>query len=266
MDEIEVLSTSRSSAITDAIILREKETTRLIFRPLLVDNSQNQEASVKGTFIFQRKSKNQQWEDYRTLSLNRLKTGEWIQLALNSAEILRLYKHLGDLYRIYEQEGRIPMGKTRFVRADEGLVSLLAANETELTQLLNQEHGDASKLLSRLLHWLSKINDPIHVVENLEHLEINSLQQLSSLVGITTLRSGYEIWKQNSENSNEEFWQNTLSKYSFVLSQVFAYPVVIVKDKAYVGGKDMANSGGNLVDFLARNDVSKNAVLIETRV
>ena len=264
MEEIKVSSTSRSSAITDDIILREKETTRLVFRPLIVDNAQNQEASVKGTFIYQRKSRSQEWEDYRTLNLNRLKSGEWVQLALNSAEILKLYLHLGDLYRIYEQEG-IPMGKTRFVRADEGLVSLLAANESELTQLLNREHGDASKLLSRLLFWLLKIENPIHVVENLEHLEINSLQQLSSLVGITTLRSSYEIWENNSENSDEEFWQTILSKYSFILSQVFAHPVVIVKGKAYVGGKDMANIGGNLVDFLARNDVSKNAVLIEIK-
>lgn len=264
MEEITVSSTSRSSAITDEIVLREKDTTRLIFRPLLVDNAQNQKASVKGTFIFQRKSRTHQWEDHKTYNLSQLKSGEWIQLALTSVEILKLYKHLGDLYKIYEQEG-IPNGETRFVRADEGLVSLLAANESELIQLLNREHGDASKLLSRLLFWLSRIDSPFHVIENLEHLEINSLQRLSSLVGITTLRSSYDIWKNNSENSDEEFWQTTLSKHSFILSQVFAHPVVIVKGKAYVGGKDMANIGGNLVDFLARNDVSKNAVLIEIK-
>ena len=264
MEEIKILSTSRASAITDDFVLREKETTRLIFRPLLVDNAQNQDASVKGIFIFQRKSKKQQWEDFSTLNLSQLKSGEWIKLALNSAEILKLYKHLGDLYKIYEQEG-IPLGQSHFVRADEGLISLLATNETELTQLLNREHGDASRLLSRLLFWLSKIDNPGQVLESLEQLEINGLQKLSSLVGITTLRLSYELWEHNKENSDEEYWQTVLSKYSFILSQVFSHPVVIVKGKAYVGGKDIANSGGNLVDFLAQNDVSKNAVLIEIK-
>ena len=264
MKEIIVLSTSRTSAITDDVILRETEATRLIFRPLLVDNAQNQGASVKGTFIFQRKGIKQQWEDCDSLNLSKLKSGDWIKLALDSAETLKLYKHLGDLYKIYEQEG-IPFGKSHFVRADEGLVSLLATNELELTQLLNREHGNASILLSRLLFWLSKIENPTQIVENLEQLEINGLQQLSSLVGITTLRSSYEIWERNKENSDEEYWQTILAKYSFVLSQVFSHPVVIVKGKAYVGGKGIGNSGGNLVDFLAQNDVSKNAVLIEIK-
>jgi len=264
MEEIKLSSTSRTSAITDDFVLREKETVRLIFRPILVDNAQNQEAAVKGTFIYQRKSRNQQWEDHKTLNLSQLKSGEWVKLALNSAEILNLYRHLGDLYKIFEREG-IPSGRSRFVLADEGLISLIAADESDLTQLLNREPGNASALLSRLLYWLSRIENPTQVVESLEQLEINSLQQLSGLVGITTLRSSLEIWEHNKYNSDEEFWQNILSKYSFILSQIFAHPVVIVKGKAYVGGKDMANIGGNLVDFLARNDVSKNAVLIEIK-
>jgi hypothetical protein len=82
MEEIEISSTSRTSAVTDDIILREKDTTRLIFRPLLVDNANNQEASVKGTFIFQRKSKNQQWENSRTLKLTELRASENVQLQL----------------------------------------------------------------------------------------------------------------------------------------------------------------------------------------
>ena len=56
-----------------------------------------------------------------------------------------------------------------------------------------------------------------------------------------------------------------LRENSFVLSQIFAYPVIIVKGKAYLGGKGISNSGGNLVDFLAKNDISKNAVLIEIK-
>ena len=49
------------------------------------------------------------------------------------------------------------------------------------------------------------------------------------------------------------------------LSQVFAYPVIVVEEKAYVGGKNISNKSGNIVDFLAKNAISKNAVLIEIK-
>lgn len=103
------------------------------------------------------------------------------------------------------------------------------------------------------------------MVESLERLDISSFQRINSIVGLTALKSSYQIWENNQENSDEEFWQTTLEKYSFVLSQVFAYPVVIVKEKAYVGGKSVENTGGNLVDFLAKNELSKNAILIEIK-
>ena len=224
----------------------------------------DQEASVKGTFIFQRKTRLQEWEDYKELSLSELKADEWIMLELKSAEILKLYRRLTDLYKIYQQEG-IPLGESRFLRANEGLGLLLAANEEELTKLLSRASDDASQLFTRLLKWFSQTSTPDEMIDSLERLDISSLQRISSIVGLTTLKSSYEIWECNQENSDEEFWQTTLEKYSFVLSQVFAYPVVVVKGKAYVGGKSIENSGGNLVDFLAKNEVSKNAILIEIK-
>jgi len=171
---------------------------------------------------------------------------------------------ISHIYKIYKIEG-IPFGEAHFIRANEGLASLLSTNEIELTQFLNNTQINVHELISRLLKWLSSIENPSKVIENLEQLEINSLQQLSSIVGISSLKSSYEIWEENSENSKEEFWQKTLSKYAFVLSQVFANPVIVVQGKAYVGGKGIPDSGGKLVDFLARNEVSKNAILIEIK-
>jgi len=44
------------------------------------------------------------------------------------------------------------------------------------------------------------------------------------------------IWDAQRKNSDEEFWQLTFNENSYVLSQVFAIPMVFLKDKAYVGG------------------------------
>lgn len=46
MKKITIKSTSKSSAVTDDVLLRETKTTRLVFRPLIIDNVKNPEASI----------------------------------------------------------------------------------------------------------------------------------------------------------------------------------------------------------------------------
>ncbi len=164
MKEIRIKSTSLSSAVTDPIILRERNTTRLIFKPLIVDNMRDRNAAVKGTFVFQRKTRSQEWVDYKELNLSQLRATEWIKLELKSAEVLKLYEALTDLYALHQQAG-VTVGERRFLRADEGLGALLAANERELTHLLDRDPDNASVLLSRLLQWFSHISTPAQIVE-----------------------------------------------------------------------------------------------------
>jgi hypothetical protein len=45
-----------------------------------------------------------------------------------------------------------------------------------------------------------------------------------------------KIWESHKKNSAEEFWQLTFNENSYVLSQVFAVPVVFIQERAYVGG------------------------------
>jgi len=96
-------------------------------------------------------------------------------------------------------------------------------------------------------------------------LDSSHLQRFSSLAGLGALEACVVTWRANVSNDDEDFWQRTFMDNSFVLSQMFAYPVVVIQGKAYVGGKSVGNLGGGLVDFLARNDLTKNAVLIEIK-
>jgi hypothetical protein len=50
-----------------------------------------------------------------------------------------------------------------------------------------------------------------------------------------------------------------------VLSQVFAYPILYVASKAYVGGKQLNNKGGKVVDFLAHAALTGGLLLIEIK-
>jgi len=187
-----------------------------------------------------------------------------MQLEITSSETSKLYNYLSELYELYKQKGISP-GIKQYIPVSDGFVSFMNTNKDELFKHLNQHHSDASNLLSIILQWMSSTNTPNKTVENIQTFESTNLQQLNSIIGLSSLKSCYSLWEQNKENQDEEFWQGTLATYSFVLSQIFAYPIVIMNDKAYVGGKNIGNKGGKIVDFWARNNISKNATLIEIK-
>ncbi|AUS27806.1 MULTISPECIES: Shedu immune nuclease family protein [Paenibacillus] len=82
------------------------------------------------------------------------------------------------------------------------------------------------------------------------------------------LSKAYEIlntWYENQDNSSEEFWQNFLSEHSWVISQAFSLPLILFKDKVYMGGKGLDNTNGQIIDFVYKNDYTNNLTLIEIK-
>lgn len=64
---------------------------------------------------------------------------------------------------------------------------------------------------------------------------------------------------------NEEKWQEFFKENAWIFSQLFAYPTVLFKDRAYVGGKTIQDKDGKVVDFLYKNRLTKNSALIEVK-
>lgn len=168
------------------------------------------------------------------------------------------------MYAIHAQEG-IPRQKAQFIRVESHIDALLHTDKSELEHILEIKREIGLQVFLRLLGWFAKVGNQEQVVNRLESLESDGLQKLNTLVGIGSLKTALAVWNENKGNSSEEFWQKTLSKFSFVLSQIFSFPVIILKDKAYVGGKGIDNSRGNLVDFLVANKLTRNAALIEIK-
>src|SRR5438874_12147336 len=96
-------------------------------------------------------------------------------------------------------------------------------------------------------------------------LNETGLSRLNALSSRANVRAILDVWSRNATNPNEDFWQEELAKHRFVLSFLFAYPIIVIREKAYVGGKEYDNRHGNLVDFLARVPTSRNAVLLENK-
>ena len=261
MKEIETTSTSLRTADCEPIILRVLEHVRLAFLPTLVENTGSPEACVRGRFVYQKKAKNDEWSSLSSESLASLKFGEGYQLELKSGELLRLMRELGPLYRLYRQVG-IPMGKSKFVKVEASLARFFALGEDDLRDFFESHTDNAAKTLLRLVQWLAI--SP-HGVSRLLEIAPTELPSLTTLLGLTSIKNALKNWSENQTNGSEEFWQEELAERAYVLSQAYAYPIVIIKAKAYVGGKQVSNTGGNIADFLAKVESTDAVLMIEIK-
>lgn len=259
MEKVKIESTSRHSASCSDISVREGERVRLLFRPEIVDNPANPPASVRGRFVYQRKGNFDRWVDFDKLPLSSIKKGEGYQLSLGASELYKLLREVVPLYRFHRNEG-VPVGKIELLKIDPAVSESLPLAEIDLLGFLSEHSGNAVQALRTVLQWLSKQPLAQKLIS-----DGSELPELNSLVGLANLRSALELWRDNAGNNSEEFWQSLFTRHSYVLSQLFAYPVVLIKGKAYVGGKDLSNAGGNIVDFLLRTESSGAAVLVEIK-
>jgi len=232
---IKIKSTSLQSGVGQDIELRKTSTTRLIFRPEVVDNIHDKKACVRGNFIFQKKKPSGKWVNYKALNLSTLKDKEWVKLEIKSGELLKLITELNKYYEIFKRYG-IVTGETDFVVTPQ----------------------NARYIIEQFLE------NPENF-EKLAELTIDNLTKLNFITSINSLKSVLKTWEANKENGSESFWQKFFKNNSWVLAQIFSYPVILFKDEAYVGGKSVNDKGGNIVDFLFKNNLSDNVLLVEIK-
>ena len=65
--------------------------------------------------------------------------------------------------------------------------------------------------------------------------------------------------------SLERRWQKFLKLHSWIFSSIFAQPVILYRDEAYVGGKTLDNKNGKFNDFLIKNSLSNNVSFLEIK-
>ncbi|HRN70010.1 MAG TPA: DUF4263 domain-containing protein [Candidatus Woesebacteria bacterium] len=238
---IQINSTSNITAEPEDIVLRENSTHRLLFRPLIVDNQNNAEASIKGWFVYQRKNNDGSWSDFtdKNLQGNKLKSGEGIKLELKSEEVLILLNRIETLKQIYGQYG-IQYGTKEYLIADENLAATLKS----ISSIKNDKIIEAFKSLS---------NQQISVF----------FQNLN----LTNLEKVIQEWDSNIQlkSTEEKYWQTLLGSNSWVLSQIFACPHVLIGNEYYYGGKKGNNKGGVHGDHFLQNKLTGNVAFIEIK-
>jgi hypothetical protein len=133
------------------------------------------------------------------------------------------------------------------------------AEDPELREALFTDEG-ASNAFAR---WVGE--HPVEAAAALRAVESGDLAAFDAAAGVARLQRFLDEWQSNRTNDREEDWQELLTRESWALGQLFGAPFVIVRGKAYVGGKTFENLEGRITDFLYRNRLTGNVLIVEIK-
>lgn len=271
-DTVDVISTSAVTADASPIVLSQTEMLRFKFLPTLVDNKKEPCKSVSGKLLYEKKRKNDNCfpSDNTDLSVKvsrgTVKIGDWMEFQLSTSETYELYQGLKRLYALYDDMGEIPYGSATYTRVDSSFrqfLSIIQNDPSAARMIGNEENYDLVKTLLRLFTQTTSLDS---LKKSLAELQDENLQHLTTSLNIEKLHRVATLMRDNLDNADEEFWQTEVFKENqWILAQIFSCPCTIFDDKAYVGGKGISNTGGNVCDFIYQNSLSQNIALIEIK-
>ena len=238
MKSIRTKSTSRSTMNVSPVVLRETKTTRLIFSPTWVENSSN---PLRGVFRFQRKSPKDSWKDVEHKPLSSLKKDEGYQIMLDGKEIHTLLTNLRDISATLKEYG-YQYGTSIFPVDEENVEGIFL----QLGDVQNRE-------------W---------VIDKLKQIEREKFESLDTALLSARLGKVIKIFENNLSNNDESFWQKFFENNSWIIQQVFSFPVVYLNGETYLGGKNSKGrqgSGGVATDFLCMHGSSRSFAVVEIK-
>ncbi|ASW84754.1 Shedu immune nuclease family protein [Mycobacterium intracellulare] len=83
--------------------------------------------------------------------------------------------------------------------------------------------------------------------------------------GVDVLAGALTTWNLSDKAESEDYWQQYLQEQPYLINLIFPGPVAVHTGKAYLGGKKIDNTGGQVVDFLLEHSIGGNAALLEIK-
>lgn len=152
-------------------------------------------------------------------------------------------------------------------------VMKLALGIDDLENSLHEHLDEASKLKEQLFsvthpdQFSATFKELRQRHQSLKILELDaeSLVSLNAAVGLAALEEAVAMWDRHKQSNDEGFWHTVLDERPFLFAQLFHFPIVIIGEKAYVGGKKLDNLRGSIADFLAKTKTTGAALIIEIK-
>ncbi|MCD7947568.1 MAG: DUF4263 domain-containing protein [Oscillospiraceae bacterium] len=262
---IDLVSTSLKTADASPIILDTTQFIQTKFQPVLVDNEHEPYKSVSGKLIYEKKQKKDTEFPTEKLTRGSIKVGEYMEIQLDTTETYNLFTGLKNLYALHDDIESIPLGSTTFTKVDSSFRQFynIISSEPSAARLLGQtENFELVKILLQIITQSESLDS---LKSSLKELESSNMASLSVAVSVECLERVLELLEANIDNDNEEDWQTIFNENQWILSQLFSCPYTIFEDKAYVGGKGIGNTNGNVCDFIYQNSMTQNIALIEIK-
>lgn len=269
---IDVVSRSAMTADATPVVLSSTERFRFRFMPMLVDNLNNPEQSVRGKLLLERKPKNEKYfptdsvAPCEKVTRGSAKNGDWVEIELHSEETYNLFMGLKKLYDLSGCMNGIPFGSARFAQIDSSFSSFLEViqNDPSAARMIGEPQN--FELIKTLLQLITQTSSHESLKNSLSSLANENLQALTTSASLEGLKRVEALMRENLDNGKEEFWQQKVfNENQWVLAQIFSCPCTIYAQKAFVGGKSLDNKGGNVCDFIYRNKMTQNVALIEIK-
>lgn len=238
MDTLLTKSTSNATMDTSPIVIRQNSITRLLFCPSWAAPSSN---PLRGGFRFQRKSPSDKWVNVDHKPLSSLKKDEGYELHLDGEDMVKLFEGLEEIKTVLSKYGH-SSGIRKFV--------------------LSQENA------SGVFVQIGKMENRDLVIQQLKQLESQNFENFGLAFGRARLENAIEEFENNISNTNEVFWQKFFEDNSWIIQQVFAFPVVYLNGETYLGGKNSKGrqgQGGSATDFLFKNGSNGSFAVVEIK-
>lgn len=248
-DRIYTAQSSRATSdIVTPFVLESSNTTRKVAHAKIVNNPNDKDAYVHCTIFHERKNQKGDWEPVESINLTRLKSGEGVRLDLSSAATKELKKALDTCYAV-GKDG-LPRGNQSLVVGTEDEVVIVKGREREyIEKLVKGNHREEI--------WKQLVASDPDLATKLSYAQIQATRK------IELDRFEYAL----SQDYDESYWQNLLSEDDWIIGYGLSYYcLTMLNQQVLVGGKDIMNRNGQVVDFLAASEGhARYVVLVEIK-
>jgi hypothetical protein len=244
-------STSLNHAnVVEPIVLHETTTTRRIFLAEINDNPEkvDQQQTVSGKIIHQRKHKSDEWEDIASINLNTLKAGEGVKLDITSEQTRLFYDALTELYKLSLKGVQLGNAEYTVGRSSE-IIEAPAARQEFIKKLLEANHGEDV--------WNQLISRNPDLATRLSLAQVQSSRQ----------KVLDEFQENLTKDNDESYWQNFFEKNPWIFGYGLKYKFLnLIDSQPNYGGANFTGKGGQRGDYLLNSEAEiKFTVLVEIK-
>jgi len=167
---------------------------------------------------------------------------------------LELANNITDLLHSFFPE-QIAKSKRRYI--PNSISSSLSSWGNQLTEFSDADKDAIRQLFEKLSLRGDLLNASL-LAETKQVIDSRYLQE--------TLTKFNKIMEADNDTpALEKKWQVFLRDNSWIFNSIFAQPVILHKEEAYVGGKNLDNRNGKVTDFLIKNSLSNNVAFLEIK-